>query len=184
MTTSFWEFSVETYGRPEVQTACLRLQEDMGADVNIVLYCCWRGAVEIEELETLMAKLAPWQQDVVGNLRAIRRLMKPMVNELGIQSEPAEKLRKKIVGLELEAENLQQSIMERLASRRRTTLPPSPNAAAHNLAQYFQILQISPDNAALNALTLILEGAYPEHDINSLNTAISNIKNRLSLLDK
>ena len=86
MTASLWEFSLETYGRPGVQSACLNLQENMGMDVNILLYCCWRGAMEAEELETLMAELAPWQRDVVGGLRTVRRLMIPMIKELSEQS--------------------------------------------------------------------------------------------------
>ena len=164
MTASLWEFSLELYGRPGVQSACLSLQEDMGMDVNILLYCCWRGPMETEELESLMTKLGPWQRGVVSGLRTVRQLIKPMIKDLSEHSEVVAQLRKKIAGLELEAEKLQQSIMMRFAVSQRTKSPPSPHAAAQNLALYFQSLQKPTDSAALNALRIILGGAYPESD--------------------
>ena len=129
-------------------------------DVNILLYCCWRGAMEAEELETLMAELAPWQRDVVGGLRTVRRLMIPMIKELSEQSEVAAQLRKRIAALELEAEKLQQSVMMRLAAGRATKTPPSPHAAEQNLAQYCRLLRKSPDNAARKSMETVIREAY------------------------
>ncbi|NNC63961.1 MAG: DUF2390 domain-containing protein, partial [Gammaproteobacteria bacterium] len=34
----FWAFSVRVYGKPDVPTACLDLQNDYGLDVNLLLY--------------------------------------------------------------------------------------------------------------------------------------------------
>jgi uncharacterized protein (TIGR02444 family) len=34
----FWRFSLDLYGRPGVAPACLALQDEAGADVNLVLY--------------------------------------------------------------------------------------------------------------------------------------------------
>ena len=39
-----WDFSVRTYRKDGVADACLSLQNDHGADVNMLLYCCWVGA--------------------------------------------------------------------------------------------------------------------------------------------
>jgi len=36
-----WTFCVQHYGRPGVATACLRLQDEHGLDVNMVLACLW-----------------------------------------------------------------------------------------------------------------------------------------------
>lgn len=163
MTTTLWKFSLETYERPGVQAACLSLQEDMGMDVNILLYCCWRGAMETEELETLMKELAPWQRDVVGGLRTVRQLMSPMIKDLSEQSDCAVQLRQKIAELELEAEKLQQNIMMRLAAGRGTKAPPSPHAAGHNLAQYCRLLRKSPNDSSLRAMTTVIREAY-HHD--------------------
>jgi len=40
----FWDFSVRTYRTEGVPAAGLSLQNDYGADVNMLLYCAWIGA--------------------------------------------------------------------------------------------------------------------------------------------
>ena len=72
---SFWEFSLRVYGGRGVAEACLALQDECGADVNMVLYCCWvgasgGGAVESRLLRRAAEMVAPWQGEVVGALRA------------------------------------------------------------------------------------------------------------------
>jgi len=37
----FWEFSLNVYARPGVEQACLALQEQAGADVNLLLFSLW-----------------------------------------------------------------------------------------------------------------------------------------------
>ena len=160
MTASLWEFSLELYGRPGVQSACLSLQEDMGMDVNILLYCCWRGPMETEELESLMTKLGPWQRGVVSGLRTVRQLIKPMIKDLSEHSEVVAQLRTKIAGLELEAEKLQQSIMMHFAAGYATNSPPSPHSAEQNLAQYCRLLGKLPDSVARKAMTTVIRAAY------------------------
>ncbi len=83
-----------------------------------------------------------------------------MLKDLSEQSEVAAQLRKKITNLELEAEKLQQNMMMRLAADHGTKAPPSPNAAAQNLAQYCQLLHKSPDKAALRAIATVIREAY------------------------
>ena len=39
----FWRFSLRVYRAAGVQQACLALQEDCGADVNLLLLCGWQG---------------------------------------------------------------------------------------------------------------------------------------------
>ena len=39
----FWDFSLEVYAKEGVADACLRLQDDLGIDVNMLLFCCWAG---------------------------------------------------------------------------------------------------------------------------------------------
>jgi uncharacterized protein (TIGR02444 family) len=110
----FWAFSLKFYCRKGVASSCLELQESFGADVNILLYCCWiafEGAEEIEpaELAVIIATIEPWQSVVVQRLREIRVHMKQdeMVN-LGALSE---ELRQVIKTCELDAEKIEQTIL-------------------------------------------------------------------------
>ena len=68
MPTTLWDFSLETYRRPGVEEACLKLQDELGADVNMLFYCCWRGEFVAGEMGALLAELAPWQDGVLRGL--------------------------------------------------------------------------------------------------------------------
>ena len=183
MTGSLWDFSLATYKRPGVQAACLNLQDNIGADVNLLLYCCWRGAMEKGEMAALTAELAPWQADVVGRLRTVRRIMKPMVKALAEQSEEAAKLRKKVAGVELEAEKLQQSMMMCFAAGHETTAPPSPGAAAQNMAQYLNILPKPPGGAAMEKLETILAASFPKSNMDSIDSAMTDLRTKFRFTD-
>ncbi|MBT3170303.1 MAG: TIGR02444 family protein [Rhodospirillaceae bacterium] len=171
MTDTLWNFSVATYQRPGVQEACLALQDNLGADVNILMYCCWRGALTKGEFDALIAALAPWQSHVVSGLRSVRRALKPMLAELGELADDAAALRRKIAGLELEAEKLQQTMLETHAADNPAASPPSPQTAAQNLALYFQHLQKPLDGQALGALETILGAAFPDADKGGVKAA-------------
>jgi uncharacterized protein (TIGR02444 family) len=162
MSQSLWNFSLATYARTGVPEACLHLQDALGADVNILLYCCWRGAMEKDELISLAAELAPWQTEVVGGLRKVRRFLKLVVPQLAEHSTAAAQLRERVKELELEAEKLQQSLMADHAARHTVSSPPSPVAAARNLRRYFALLQRTPDGGAKNALETLVAAAFPE----------------------
>ncbi|GER04605.1 hypothetical protein JCM17846_22870 [Iodidimonas nitroreducens] len=40
--SAFWAFSLALYGRDDVAEACLYLQDHLGANVNLILYLCFR----------------------------------------------------------------------------------------------------------------------------------------------
>ena len=113
----FWRFSLGFYRQPEVADACIRLQDEAGVDVNLLFYLLWHAALERSltraDVAAIEARIAPWRDQVVAPLRAIRRAIKlpPPVIEAGT----AEAYRTKIKGLELEAERLQQEALYDLA---------------------------------------------------------------------
>ena len=110
----FWDFSLKFYGQQNIASSCLALQESVGADVNILLYCCWvasEGAAVIEptEFAEIIETIEPWQSGVIRGLRQIRRNMKQeRMLDLG---ELSESLRDKIKNCELEGERLEQMIL-------------------------------------------------------------------------
>ena len=180
MPGSLWNYSLEIYRRPGVQDACLKLQDDMGADVNILMYCCWRSAMADGEIGALLTQLAPWQQSVVGGLRGVRRALKPMLTELAELSEPAAKLRKKVAAVEFEAEKLQQAMMSRHAAKHGETGPPSPQAAVQNLTQYFGYLALPPDGDAQGALETLVRAAFPDGGEDDIDAAIAKLSRCLA----
>ncbi len=117
--SKLWDFSVSTYDSPSVSEACLSLQNDYGADVNMLFFCCWVSAYVGELDSDLLVKAArfsgQWTYDVVLPIRSARRWLKHTgchVNE--VPSEACIVLRGKIKAVELETEKLQQEVLESL----------------------------------------------------------------------
>jgi 6-phosphofructokinase 1 len=77
---TFWTFTLGLYGKPGVAPALIGLQDRLGLDVNMLLYCCWAGAdgrlLSRDDLKAVEAVAEPWQSEVVRPLRALRRRLK------------------------------------------------------------------------------------------------------------
>ncbi len=117
----FWDFSVRTYRTDGVPDACLSLQNDCGADVNMLLYCCWIGAYTGQFDAELFARASTfstlWADHVVVPLRSARTWMK----HTGCDTEPVPtdtcmQLRDEIKSVEFAAEKMQQQVLESLVS--------------------------------------------------------------------
>lgn len=120
--TDLWSFSLRLYAVPGVADACLTAQDEHGADVNLLLWAAWLAmqghaltAAEVAEAE---AATRPWRDAVVRPLRAVRRQLKsgpPPAPDMGTES-----LRAQVKAAELEAERMQQSLLQHLPAQRRT----------------------------------------------------------------
>lgn len=150
----FWSFSLGFYGRPGVSDACLDLQDRHGLDVNLVLYCCWRGDILSEaQLQAAIALTAPWRAEIVQPLRALRRRLKP-----GFPPFPdaeVQGLRKRIADVELEAERLQQQALEALAEG--SVPPPARQAATANLGLLAKLCDAEDSASQLDHLASHLD---------------------------
>ena len=163
MSERFWDYSLAVYGRPGFAEAGLGLQARLGADINMLLLCCWhatsgRGELAGEELLRLIARVRDWRETVIEPLRAMRRSLKahPLPD--------AQELRDRIEACELEAERIEQSMLEEEVSG------PSPadrspaggrEAAAGSIGTYLSLLGIGaaePDRADIDRL---LDAAFP-----------------------
>lgn len=147
MTERFWDFSLRIYALPDVAPACLRCQDEAGADVNIVLLLLWTatGGVRLspKEVAALDAGVSEWRSQVIEPLRALRRRLKSK------SLDASGAFRERVKGLELEAERLEQ---EALATAAGPWLArgqiPDREAATLNLTLYEKLLQRSlPDDA-------------------------------------
>src|ERR1700730_10459129 len=109
----FWRFSLQFYRLPGVAEACINLQEESGADVNLLLFLLWHGALgralSAAEVDGLEQKIAAWRNLTVIPLRAVRRALKSPPGL--VAAGAAEAFRTRIKAVELEAERLQQEAM-------------------------------------------------------------------------
>jgi len=154
--TAFWRFSWDLYHAAGVAEACLALQAREGLDVNLLLFCCWAGHrghhLSEDELRTLVATARDWQGHVVHPLREVRRWLK---GQDQVPAAAAETLREAVKAQELEAERLEQDLLDATLA-----LPegqPDLGAVSDNLQTYFAVCGRVPgpdDTAALAILVL------------------------------
>lgn len=165
----FWDFSVRIYRTEGVPDACLSLQNDYGADVNMLLYCAWVGTVAgmfDGELYNRASEFSMrWAENVVIPLREARTWMK----HTGCSADPMPtdecmKLREEIKGVEFAAEKMQQEVLESMVpvDEARSATPNQIVAdAAANLLLYLECIDIRPANDVRKKLSVIVRAAFP-----------------------
>src|SRR5437879_5458082 len=76
----FWRFSLGFYRRAGVADACIALQEQVGVDVNLLLFLLWQAtmcrALSAAEVAALEKRVASWRAMTVIPLRTVRRALK------------------------------------------------------------------------------------------------------------
>lgn len=154
-----WDFAAALYGAPGVRGACLGLQERHGLDVNLALFACWaarRGVVlGGDRLAAARGAVALWHESVVRRLRAARVDLKTLIaggEPVSAASPgPAADLRRRLAGLEVEAERLELLALAALAGGWEADAAPSPALAAANLDRLAPLVH-PPDRAAVALL--------------------------------
>lgn len=164
----FWAFSLAIYSRPKVPEACLRLQDSRGLDVNLLLHALWCGAlghrITLAERQSLDAIAAPWQGHAVRPLREVRRWLK---SQDRLSKQEAEPLRDQVKALELEAERLEQLLLERHLS------PPEAAGGPAHAAANLHALVPQPNEQERADLVVLLRSAWPQAEPQTLHTLLS-----------
>lgn len=137
----FWDYSLVHYGRPEVARVCLELQEDVGANVNLVLFCCWLGSfgqvLTVGDLDEAEAVIRDWNEQVVEPLRGVRRFVQSEFAGFADQEWPLE-----VKQLELKAERVVQNKLFSWWRLRGGTLTDSTESTESHSKQQWQNLNL------------------------------------------
>ena len=146
--SQFWTFSLAFYGCAEVAEACLRLQDEASVDVNVMLYLLFLAAngkrIDSPALERIEAAAVEWRDAIVRPLRGVRRRLKSSVGPF--EAEQTAALRSDVKAIELEAERLQQLMLERMLtpSALKASDGDPQQCARHNLGLYARWVGTSP----------------------------------------
>jgi|NGEPerStandDraft_6_1074524.scaffolds.fasta_scaffold35414_2 uncharacterized protein (TIGR02444 family) len=141
----FWTFSLSIWAQAGVEQACLALQE-AGADVNLLLFCCWLGAegrqIDKRQLKKLMSAVSVWQEEVLAPLRRARRAVKKGIP--GMPQEWGAWLRRRIAAAELDAEYVEQLLLAGQVAQMKEMplLRNQERSAAVNLQRYLELLAL------------------------------------------
>lgn len=177
----FWNFSVATYGKAGVAEACLHLQEELGIDVNVLLYCCWygctRGTLDRPAMARVLSFAEPWAENVVRPLRAARTWMKSVgCDQPFVPGDECMALREEIKRAELKAEHLQENRMQALtrvaALQDRETLPQVHSTLA-NIVRYFQHLNVDLEDESGSQLAHVVTAAIAGADLDTVADSLS-----------
>lgn len=168
----FWQYSLKLYACNGVAELCLRLQDEGGLDVNLLLYCLWQGSqgrrLKRDTLAEICRVSAPWRQEVVASLRHARRWMKGRERDIAGQSGG---LRQRIKALELAAEKCQQDWLAIYPAVHDDA--PTLFAAARNMAGYVQEAGTQSTPALHDDLARLLQNAFPAAAAKDLSEAES-----------
>lgn len=143
---TFWDFTLAFYGGDRVSETLVRLQDECGYDVNILLYAIWRGlhgrSLTAGDARAAEAAIARWRSEVTEPLRDLRRRLK-QAGWAGlprqVQSHAEGAFRERLKALEIESEKVTQAALEALPAGPRSSEPEADVVAA-NLAAVRQSL--------------------------------------------
>jgi uncharacterized protein (TIGR02444 family) len=175
-----WDFSVRSYSGPGVAKACLSLQNELGTDVNMLMFCCW-AAAQSGRLDGKLISQAyefstAWADAVVLPLRNARTWMKSNGSSARtIDTDVFSKLRDQIKNTELLSEKLQLQTLESLladAPPRDRINEDLPMHAATNLALYAVRSDIAMGTDARQKLSLLVISAFPNFDEKLIEQAL------------
>jgi uncharacterized protein (TIGR02444 family) len=137
--TPFWRFSLHFYKQASVSDACIKLQDDCGVDVNLLLYLFWLASdgrqLTADEVKNLDGKVKSWRELTIIPIRDTRRRLKGAVTLLDPNRQEA--FRNKVKAVELDAERLQQeALYEFTKSGPLGKTAPQREAARANVGAY------------------------------------------------
>src|SRR5262249_2231897 len=104
----FWRFSLMVYSRLGVADALIRLQDERGHNVNLILFALWLGLctgtrLDDAGLTRANAAIADFDRDIIAPLRRPRRQVKDSP-DTNIRD-----LRRRVLALEIDAERRAQA---------------------------------------------------------------------------
>lgn len=167
-TEDLWNYSLTHYGSPGVAETCLRLQDDHGLDVNLVLCCLWFGArhgeLSARQFDHLLAFSLDWSIHAVQPLRQVRRWIKRDFTALNLPETELTAFRNRVKHLELQAEHLQQDRLQAiLATGVETPGPTGRPAMLANLGRYLARQTIAYDPAIESLIESLLDAVTQQN---------------------
>ena len=162
----FWRYSLELYAREGMSRALIALQDRRGADVNLLLYCCWmassgRGRLSTNDLRRAEAAIADWRDEVTIPLRALRNRIKGSPERWALPG--ASDVRRRVLETEIASERVTQGILESVEISPGRSEGGAGDARA-SLLTYFEVIGVEPDDldrAELETILAIASGDGP-----------------------
>ncbi|VUD53650.1 hypothetical protein TDB9533_01877 [Thalassocella blandensis] len=165
-----WDFANRVYSRSEVETLSIELQDQCGANVNIMLWSCWLEHEGIRLPQSCLSDVTQIIDEVshetVDKLREVRRFLKTSKHFTKVQ---ALGIRKHILSAELVIEKVLLQRLQDLTCRFLETLTLAPDETALDLHFYLQSLDIP---AAKNKAEILLRACAEDFTAAEVGAAV------------
>lgn len=171
--SDFWNYSTQIWTLPEVEAICLDLQNNYGANINMLLYCCWVGDKKLslndDDLQVLLDTVQPWQT-IIKPLRDSRKMMQQHL--IAMPANMVDQTVNNITEMELNAEHMSQMALEKALNLKKISpcLEPSSDDAGiecslSNLKSYIQTLENIPsENELMPQISQLLTSIYQDEE--------------------
>jgi|GEM_PF-1395460 len=170
----FWDFASWAYAEPDVEKACLALQNRLGADVTMLMFCMWlaqRGTPGGNLARYLGAAIKlsrDWQRSFVEPLRNCRNNFKDFIINTdmgGAEQSAANALRDRVLQCELDMEQLQMLAMYSLVvdnemKEELRSVAAQRQDAQNNLNVYFSATGVKLDPLGQTHVVRILQAVF------------------------
>lgn len=158
---AFWRFSLDVYASPGVADRCLALQDRLGLDVNLLLFCCFcavrERVIDGQDARALDRAVASWRSRVIRPLRGVRRASKAA--ESGGVAGGADVV-KALLAVELETERVEQRILAARLAGLGVAADDPLVVAAGNLGAYLSVQGKAFDAETRRDLSVLLAAAF------------------------
>lgn len=170
----FWDFATWAYGEPDVEKACLALQNRLGADVTMIMFCLWlaergtSGSRLARYMGSAIKLSRDWQRSFVEPLRNCRTSFKDFIVNTdmgGDELDTATALRDRIKQCELDMEQLQMLAMytlvgEDVAAEDVRSASVQRQDAQNNLNVYFTATGVKLDPLGHTHVVRLLQAVF------------------------
>jgi len=143
--TPLWLFSLEFYAHDHVSECLLAIQDSSKANVNIILYLLWLASnfkqLSKTEISSIINSTENWTQNVVIQIREVRRYLK-LMHRSAVRL-PILSFKDKVKELEIQAEKIEQMLFYQMEVESPFGMPVNDAilAGRENLRSYEQLLQ-------------------------------------------
>ncbi len=152
-TSEFWNYSRQIWALPAIEDSCIRLQNEHGLNVNLLLFCCWTGEQQIcltdDHIQCLLEAAESWET-VIKPLRESRIMMKQ--NLIAMPADIVEQTLMNISDMELNAEHMEQMSLEKSLPIKEFDRCDASGVecSLNNLNTYLKSLALKDSGAELN----------------------------------
>uniref|UniRef100_A0A486XPP0 TIGR02444 family protein n=1 Tax=Rheinheimera sp. BAL341 TaxID=1708203 RepID=A0A486XPP0_9GAMM len=135
-----WQFSLALY--PQVKSLCLKWQDELGANVNLLLLLCYLEQQQLSLTSTALPQLAATLNDFNTQFTQPLRALRQSSATAPLSAEQQQTLKQTLLQAELELEKLEQQLLVQQC--------PPLNAKATPLLELY-LAQLNADIDALAA---------------------------------